>query len=148
MLAPLTSDQLATVMRARRAVCYAPFDSYNLFEHPDRDALYAIGERAIVDSQDPMFAALYGEYLDEYFCSTPMIADALNLIAKTELAARAEREQRELAERRARSEAARQQRIDERMRNEHRCLHCHRVLTDPASIARGYGPECAAKVAA
>jgi len=29
-------------------------------------------------------------------------------------------------------------------RKVHRCQRCHRELTDPESIALGYGPECAA----
>jgi uncharacterized Zn finger protein len=29
-----------------------------------------------------------------------------------------------------------------------RCKRCHRVLADPRSVARGYGPKCAAKVSA
>lgn len=28
-----------------------------------------------------------------------------------------------------------------------RCIICNRTLTDPASVARGYGPECAARFA-
>lgn len=34
------------------------------------------------------------------------------------------------------------------MPNTTRCKRCHRVLTDPKSVARGYGPVCGAKVAA
>jgi hypothetical protein len=29
-----------------------------------------------------------------------------------------------------------------------KCKRCHRTLSDPASVARGYGRTCAAKVAA
>lgn len=32
--------------------------------------------------------------------------------------------------------------------HEGRCARCSRKLTDPESIARGFGPECATKVAA
>ena len=28
-----------------------------------------------------------------------------------------------------------------------RCKRCNRILTDPLSIARGYGPECKDKIA-
>lgn len=31
--------------------------------------------------------------------------------------------------------------------NTTRCTICNRTLTDPASVARGYGPECAARFA-
>lgn len=31
--------------------------------------------------------------------------------------------------------------------NAQRCYRCGRQLSDPTSIERGYGPECAAKVA-
>lgn len=70
------------------------------------------------------------------------ICDALNAIVDAEIAARAARRKAEEDARLARRREATQRRIEEALRREHRCLRCHRILTDEVSIALGYGPEC------
>lgn len=118
----ITTEDVVIVKRAAQAV-------QGSFDWTHVDGTFADAEtvaiKAINGGVDPFFAGLHIEADEIGHVTVGLIADALNVIrhmpASTPTAT---------------------------MPRTCRCKSCHRPLKDKESIARGYGPECFATLAA
>jgi hypothetical protein len=129
MFTHLTADQVDTVRRASRSIQ----GSFN-WTHIDgtNGPLVEIAIAAIHEETAPIFCAIRDEVAELGYASCGLLAEALNAIIQIDVEMHAQADRVTTL---ARKEA--------RRRAQGRCLCCNRVLTDPISLERGYGPECA-----
>ena len=125
----LTAGHVDTVRRAGRSI-QGSFQ----FVHIDgtNAGLEAIAITAIHEETAPIFCAIRDEVAELGYATCGLIAQALNAIIQIDVETHAQADRDTTL---ARKEA--------RRRAQGRCLCCNRVLTDPISLDRGYGPECA-----
>ncbi len=125
----LTTDQVDAVRRAGRSIqgsfTYLHIDGVN-------GPLEEIAIAAIHEETAPIFCAIRDEVAELGYASCGLLAEALNAIIQIDVETQAQADRDTIL---ARKEA--------RRRVQGRCLCCNRVLTDPISLERGYGPECA-----
>lgn len=129
MFTHLTATQVDAVQRAGRSV-QGSFD----WTHIDGTnvPLEDIAITAIHEEPAPVFANLRTETAELGYASCGLLAEALNAIVRIDVETHAQADRDTTL---ARKEA--------RRRAQGRCLCCNRVLTDPISLERGYGSECA-----
>ncbi len=129
MFHTLTADPVDMVCRAGRSI-QGSFNWTNV--EGANGPLEDIAITAIHEETAPVFCAIRNEVADLGYASCGLLAEALNAIVRIDVETHAHAERDTTL---ARKEA--------RRRARGRCLCCNRRLTDPISIERGYGPECA-----
>lgn len=129
MFTHLTTDQVDTVRRSGRSIqgsfTYLHVDGMN-------GSLESIVITAIQHETAPVFVSLRKSVAALGYVSCGHLAEALNAIIRIDVDAQAQADREALLSRR-----------NARRHAQGRCICCNRVLTDPVSLERGYGPECA-----
>jgi hypothetical protein len=129
MFIHLTADQVDAVRHAGRSIQ----GSFNWTNVDGTNAeLEAIAATAIQHETAQVFCAIRNEVAVLGYASCGLIAQALNAIVRMNAETRLQSDRDAILARKFASRHA-----------QGRCICCNRRLTDPVSLERGYGPECA-----